>query len=760
MNKILLPIPPTNNEGDGDGIDDNSSENNLSLENEEEDGNNELGLLMDARTTTFRDLKGMIPRGFGISDSLSKKEGIKQYEDSNTVTASNSGSSALEAMKNRNKAKWESLGFDPNAGQGNMKMSVTFANFNPTAIMHGLNKAKAATGSSSNKTENSKQTNLEITKDNNNNNKSAEQAQSQDNFETKSSVPLQVLQSYSMCIKPPKKIKKVNSFSDTKNISNPKSSDDDVDDQNKFKNQLNTDALLAPVEYQPEENVVTQQWSQILKASGTEIKEEESPVIKAQNMTASHLLNNFSIDTNSKEEEENHDEYEYEIVEEEEEEDTHEDKAVEEQSKSQPQQPETNSIENDRRVSTPIENSIDNQNSENNSIRTPNSNSRNIDNKIEHDSNSFESETADQDMLNSPFETTSLTISKSNNSSQIQQAPVGYDYSAYDDPNFDYESASKVVPPDLLDLIKFPKTGIVFRSICGESMVEYPKGIVQCVISDLKVIQNQCVSRNMIYETAFVNDRVESIREEMASISPYNQQQILKVKQAKLNESKQITEDALDRKNQYWQTQKAIFVSEKELKLQEVELRHQDELKNLEELWQSDKMREQFSKPSAQLIALRQNIQKHLQVKEFEKAAQLANEAEQMDRYETQQAVQRMKAAYNDAIEKLEQKFKSEKEAVLQQFEAKQCSLTSKQGNDVKPLENRLHKYAVMESNLLNQQQPLNQTRKSYASMQSKIPKSAMHIRSSGSILKRPLITAPKMPANTNAKLKLPPLKQ
>lgn len=660
--------------------------------------NGGLGLVMDVRSTTFRDLAEMIPRGYGDINDLSKKEEEIITNDRSNFDVNGSSSPShdpLEEMKIRNQEKWNQVGYDPKAGRGNMKMSITLSNFKPSAI---IQKESISSNSSIN-TQHTETKNNEFAKNmppNQNQQASISSTTETDEYST------HVLQSYSMCLKPAKQVQRANSSNNPSTFIEAESNSDD-NDAPKLKSSseeripaanLNTAALLAS--FQPLDEDL----------QAPEHSEELNTFNNTQN------FNNISY-TEDTDNGNSSSEYASNSV-------------------TDQQESDSNSIFNDgednhkKDMDKHKENKISNEKFFVPKMpQSPNSSLTSGESKSYSDNNRSIDSNKNDDLKSGK---------------KVTQAQCGYDYCIYDDPNFDYKAASKNVPPDLLKLVKYPKTGIVFRALCGQSMSQYPKGVAQYVIADLKAIHDDCVSKNMVSESVYVSNIINSINSEIGALN--------------LNKKESFvdSDESLYKRQQYWANQKSILNSEKEFKLQEIELRYQDELENLEIQWNNDRKRTQISKPSAQLIVLRQSVQANLAAKRFQEAAHLASKAEKLDKAETELAAQRIRQAYSAAAERLKQKYENERKALFQSFEAKKLSLEAQEENDLKSTENNNQQSS--QSNDASSNFPTSNvsTRRSISVM-SKTPGNY------GPIIKKPVIKAPKIQTQGSSKLKLSMLK-
>lgn len=127
--------------------------------------------------------------------------------------------------------------------------------------------------------------------------------------------------------------------------------------------------------------------------------------------------------------------------------------------------------------------------------------------------------------------------------------PPRIDLSKYDKSSdeFDGEVESSKIPSRLLELITHSKQSLVFQTLCGESIVEYPKKVINQVIQDLKKYVDLCVSKNMIGETSYVQCRIDNTKLELQC---YNQP--AEIGTQKIEEKiEHVTDQLEQRKYQY-----------------------------------------------------------------------------------------------------------------------------------------------------------------------------------------------------------------
>ena len=191
-----------------------------------------------------------------------------------------------------------------------------------------------------------------------------------------------------------------------------------------------------------------------------------------------------------------------------------------------------------------------------------------------------------------------------------------------------------------------------------------------------------------------------------------------------------------------WKEKRGSLEVERDLALENLDLKSQEDMLALEEKWSSEKMQAKYNKPSQKLIELRQEARALIAAHKFEEAQILAEQIEKQEAHETKEAGAKMQREYRQAQENLLQKYESEKKAIYDSFEAKLNGLSASETSDLHPFEQRIDNLQKIKKHMeiakkFSSKNCLNET-----SQQKKVP-----------------IAAKTPPISMSAKLKLPPLK-
>ena len=264
------------------------------------------------------------------------------------------------------------------------------------------------------------------------------------------------------------------------------------------------------------------------------------------------------------------------------------------------------------------------------------------------------------------------------------------DLSKYDYIDFD-ESLAANIPIRLLDLVTHGKESIVFRALCGVSIIQYPSGVVSRVLMELKHYLDLCIEKGLIAEASYVQCIIEAIKDERNEKAKVKDNSLEKV-----NKRLAELEAKYEKRKRSWENQKTIMLVDKDLQNEDLELRYQEESIKLNEEWNSEKMQNRYNKPSPMLIQMRHNARSLLQAHRFEEAAAVAEDIQKREARETEEAANRMSHGYQAAIIRLRDKFESERETMDDSFRVKYSALLRAEETNLKPIQQRICQYKTM----------------------------------------------------------------
>jgi hypothetical protein len=266
------------------------------------------------------------------------------------------------------------------------------------------------------------------------------------------------------------------------------------------------------------------------------------------------------------------------------------------------------------------------------------------------------------------------------------------DLTPYDDYAFDGSRVS--IPPALMAMLTHESESLVFRALYQQPMTGFPQKVVEQVISDLKVYLNKCIKKNMIGECLFLDAVIENIRVDKHMDAPKPIDQTEQVEQ-RLDAAKL----ELEEKEDHWRQQKNILEAERELAAEELELKWGSQRTELEEEWNSERVRSRFANPSSKLIASRQRVKALMNVHAFEEAQIAAVEVQKLEDEETTEAGIKMNHEYKQAHERLQERFTIEENAVSEVFESKLNGIRAAEMNDLRSVLQRIENLKRVKEN-------------------------------------------------------------
>jgi hypothetical protein len=267
--------------------------------------------------------------------------------------------------------------------------------------------------------------------------------------------------------------------------------------------------------------------------------------------------------------------------------------------------------------------------------------------------------------------------------------PKKPDLSKYDDDKFDYRYYSQRIPPRLIDLITHPPSSIIFRTLCGIRPINLTKLAFSQLLLELKKYMNLCISKGLIYESSYLKNIMESVKR---SIEVDRRETETKSVNERLLEAKERLQCRIND----WEAQKRLLEEERELAIEGLDLKYENEGYKLDCDWDSDQMRAKYNKPSAALIEMRHHARLLLSAHRFEEAALLNLDIERKEREETDEATRQMELGYHLANERLQHELQIERKSLIENYDMKLRGLRRAEETNLRGLRQRIEKFEKM----------------------------------------------------------------
>ena len=309
---------------------------------------------------------------------------------------------------------------------------------------------------------------------------------------------------------------------------------------------------------------------------------------------------------------------------------------------------------------------------------------------------------------------------------------------------YDSEQGSAKIPPKLYELITHPKESVVFLALCGVSIAGYREKTVRYVRKELNNYLNQCVQMGLIEESMYVKNILDKIKNEQEAMKNAIEEENEEALNSKLDE----VNNEMEKRSQYWDRQEEQLDAQKEVAMNELEMKKNEAINDLGEEWQSEKMQNKYNKPSPQLVELRRTAQRLIGAHRFQEAAVLSNEIGKREEEETRYAARKMEEDYMVALQRLNEKYLQEKQTLELSFETRRSTIRTNKEKSLIPVQNKAAR--VQHEKEVAEKKKMLAEREERANM----------------ITRKTLETKQQMPrlngqsVITNRKLSLPPLKR
>ncbi|EAX91454.1 hypothetical protein TVAG_078920 [Trichomonas vaginalis G3] len=319
--------------------------------------------------------------------------------------------------------------------------------------------------------------------------------------------------------------------------------------------------------------------------------------------------------------------------------------------------------------------------------------------------------------------------------------PIDITKYEYKDADFDVEANIDKIPPLLLDLLDYPHESLTFHALCGSLLPNVPSEHVSRVVLELKKVLQKTTSQGLISESCYVENCQEDLKnahsKKKAEKDPSEYKGRLDKAQTKL-----------DKIHENYEIKMKEIEEEESQAMQYMEDKFQQEAASLDDEWNSEKMQNKYSKPSAKLIDLRNEAKINLKAHRFEDAILIANEISQLEELESGEAGKRMAEAYNNAAKRLQQKYESDKNVLLDTYDAKKRKLKVELEQSERPFLTQMDK--------LNFQITQIEKEKELEKRKNKREATIKKAQSRNNVSNKQLSNIP--PIQVDGKLKLPPL--
>jgi len=259
------------------------------------------------------------------------------------------------------------------------------------------------------------------------------------------------------------------------------------------------------------------------------------------------------------------------------------------------------------------------------------------------------------------------------------------DLSLYDGKDvYDIQENISKIPESLYPFIKWRQESLVFHSLCGSTLPSIKPSVLSAVIVELKQIQTQTVNNGMVYESAFIQNTIDLLKES------HRKNPSKSIDPDKIIQRLNLAESLLDKQRKDHEIKVVSLDCERDLLLIELESKFEQEVEELNDYWSSESIQHKFNKPSSKLIELRQQARTFLNAHLFEEASQISQSISELEEEESERATLRMKESYQNAYDRLNKRYETDRNTVIETTETKRSKIIREYEQEERPLLNRI----------------------------------------------------------------------
>ena len=293
--------------------------------------------------------------------------------------------------------------------------------------------------------------------------------------------------------------------------------------------------------------------------------------------------------------------------------------------------------------------------------------------------------------------------------------------------NIDSGGDSSRIPPKLLEIIMnqyppIPKDSLVYIALCGVEIIGYKQVKVHNALRTLRKIENQCIDKGYVMESAYVDEIIES------NLKALKELKILE----NIPSPAEISNYLDSAKNEYdsamhdWNSKQAEIQTELEIALTDMKLRFQNEKKELDNKWQSELVVIKYNKPSSKLIEMRYVAKQMMKIHRFDEVPQMVKSMKKYEENESNEASYRMKSSYDVALSRLKKKYEIEEKTIRSTYEKKRNQAEREAKVGMVPIIQKVSRFTNQKESLEEslKRNPIKSTKRTTSSkLSSRIPR-------------------------------------
>jgi hypothetical protein len=250
------------------------------------------------------------------------------------------------------------------------------------------------------------------------------------------------------------------------------------------------------------------------------------------------------------------------------------------------------------------------------------------------------------------------------------------------------------IPLELRVILTHQRGSMVYEAIAGETMMDCSRADIQRVIYELRKYLEITIARNMIDESALLDSRIDDLRRRLRERAAPRDRTI------SIQQKIDVAEAVQEEEAQKYMSRRMLCESERNARLDDLDLRYQEALDELDRQWNSTQFHSKFNRPSSKLIDVRHRVLAQMNARAFDEASYLVGRMRVLEQQESEVAAERMALSYREAGDRLRKRYSAEREQIMQQCDDKIAALAAREKGALVPVQNRLAKLYTVRSAL------------------------------------------------------------
>lgn len=216
------------------------------------------------------------------------------------------------------------------------------------------------------------------------------------------------------------------------------------------------------------------------------------------------------------------------------------------------------------------------------------------------------------------------------------------------------------IPPNLKPYVTDPPDSLVYKTLTGIIPLNLEQEEYTNLLTNLSRYVDVCIDNDLIGEAVYVQGLANELRADKASRNPKT-----KATYDEIDQKIKETKSALDQVNEHWDKQIEAVKEDTNTRLQLLNEKYLQALDQLDQQWSAPDKSQQYQKPSAELLNMRNMLAKMVKSRKLDHVDAISAQIEAREKEETEAMQKRMQDDYDVADKKLTKTYQVEQAMII-----------------------------------------------------------------------------------------------